>query len=358
MVRGTEETDLLQEIDRATKDQGASEQFLLGNRELELVFQQPGGSSSRRPGRGISLSVDQIIITHRGFVHLGSQCQVTLATHENTERIGLEGTVDFCRHRSGQTHQSVVRFVNKIDPRNFVATAGGIDARARDLMDLTGGVLLIEPDEAIRRFFTHILHQTRIELSMGTCVKESLEEVDIKALDAIWIDLSDAPGAASSVVEISESGFTGPIIGLVAYDEPDPPMRPESDPVQHWLRKPFTQQEVLDLLWQLPNESKKGSNGETIHSELENDPSMAELIRWYKENVHKALELIEAAEASDKREDVGRYCRMLGDTAATYGYPQVGELAGEVHHCLDVAGAADAASASLEELKAMIRRMG
>jgi len=298
--------------------------------------------------------MDQVHVRHHGFIHAGTVGQLILPTYDGTERIGLRCTMVSCTHLNGHTHETVIRFIEKIDPRNFVEIGHHGHEQSRDLMDLTGRVLLVEKDLAITRFFGHLLRQTRIELMVCAGDPKRQDTLEIEAMDAVFLSIEDMESGLSSISQIRRQGYGGPIIGIGTKAASDLDSIIKQIEVREWLFKPFTGEEALDLIWRLLASDSTATQEAGIVSTLSNDPSMTDLIRWYKNQLRDTISLIQSAEERRDKDELVRYCRMIAETAATYGYSPVGEVAIEAHRCLNCSRSADKVSTAVIRLKKMI----
>ncbi len=71
-----------------------------------------------------------------------------------------------------------------------------------------------------------------------------------------------------------------------------------------------------------------------LRSELEHDAEMRELIEFYLDELQRKVTLIEEYLAQNDAQGVEMVAHQLKGSSIGYGYPQIGESAGEVESAL------------------------
>ncbi len=121
-------------------------------------------------------------------------------------------------------------------------------------------LLLRTLSNALRDEGFHVLSSQRVTEG-GTVLKGA--EVDLMVLD---VKLPDGTGL-DLLEERRKQGYTGPVIMMTAFDNPDSERRCRQLSVDHYLRKPFDLDEMLGLIQELTrgNGIRLGADGTGSH---------------------------------------------------------------------------------------------
>lgn len=307
-------------------DRGKTQRQPYYHSGISVVIEHPSGGVAQCEVTTQELGAREITFMHRGFLHCGTLCKLSLPTLDKREKIKVEGRVVMCRYAEGGLHEVLVAFDQPINLRDFVASGAGWDAAER--AELAGCVLVIEADEALGRLMMHQLRDTALDLTVVPTLREGLNAIRIRAFDLVIVDLDDPPGPQQMVEALHSAGYRGPILGLrsaIRAKSSGGGGRPDVDTI---LQKPYKLEEFLSTLRTLLVSNTAA--GEPILSTLRDQPNMKGVISWY---VQRAKQIVEDAvrfAKADNRDGLIEQCQTLYETAAGYGFEILGQAAYDV----------------------------
>lgn len=217
---------------------------------VHLDLHHPGGSHVTVTVACRNLSRGGIGILHAGYVHPGTVCVVHLPRTTGPVSI-LPGVVVRCAHRGGMVHELGIRFDQRIDLAEYVATSEGSGLMSIERVapeKLAGRVLTIEPGEIERRIVQHFLRETGLRQTYVSNIEEAMAEAQ-GGYDVILLSTrADGPDAGQFVERLRDELVETPVIVLAS--EADAArrlagLRPLGVGV---LPKPMTQEQLLRTL--------------------------------------------------------------------------------------------------------------
>lgn len=323
----------------------------------DLTIIQPGGSRSLRPATVMKLGANFLIAQHRGYIHLGSACQVVVPTLESREQVMLAGHVTACEHVAGNTHETHLTLDSWIDPGHYLHLPDNyVQADPTgDAAGVNGDVLVIEPNEAVRRVLRHQLRGTRVETTLHAELP-SKQLGQAGSFDAALVRVDDAGSDADRVLgALRAMGVTGPVIALRTAG-PDDGQRLVARGFADVLDAPFGRGELLATLERVLRSAEQTPTG-PVHSDLPRDANTAELVDWYLEQVQLVAGGIRKAMKWADVDEVHHHCRMLAETASSYGFAGVTRQARRALSRLDTTHSIPQATDELEGLVQLCSRL-
>lgn len=215
-------TAILDQLDRLgsvddERRSSARHPFRVGGVTLGLV--DPASGKSQSPVYTRNLSAGGIALLHKGFIHAGSQCVVRLPT-KGGKPLALTGTIVCCRHIDRLIHEVCVRFDEKINLDDFMASAG-VGASAQEEEEeaegrsgpLSGRVLCIDHDGDARGAYVRPLIDAGLTIWESHSLDAGLDRIRWGRFDVV-VCASDVEGCSiRRIVErIREVGYGGLVI--------------------------------------------------------------------------------------------------------------------------------------------------
>ncbi len=167
-----------------------------------------------------NLSTGGLACIHGGFLHPGTSCHVTLQSRGRDGRT-IEAEVVRCRHIERHLHDIGIKFVEPINPGDFLIEAGPgpmFNAERVNPKDLEGTVLVAMPERTHQRVITQPFRSSEIEFLYATDGTSALSLLsETPSLVYAACNLGDMSGT-DFVRRAAEEHPTIPIV-LVAADE-------------------------------------------------------------------------------------------------------------------------------------------
>ena len=229
-------------------------------RSLAVRILQPGGSEMTTRMACRNLSKGGIGLLHRAYVHIGTNCEVTIP-HPTKGDQDYAGKVVRCLHFSGMVHEIGIAFENDIpireitcpDPMREIFAIEHVDADS-----LTGTILLVEDSEMDVKLVKHFLRGTQIRVKHAATIDEADREVrEGVGLVLCDIHLGEENGA-DFARKLNDTMANRPPIVMISADRAASTHALISKPyIKGFLAKPFSQDALLRTISEFmadPNE--------------------------------------------------------------------------------------------------------
>lgn len=319
----------------------------------------PGGGVTEAVVITRNLSATGISFIYSGFVHVGTNVQISLQRRRAGEEL-VEGVVRHCRHLSSQYHVVGVQFKTRIFPGLFLdesSLAELLDEVEVKPADLTGRVLAIDAEPANIDLLKFRLKETKIELSVANTGEAAIAKVvEMKStpFDVVIaeLDLPDMTGADLLSALRSEE-YKGPILVLTSETIPAR-LRDIMNVATAVLSKPYT---AADLHKRLGNWLQTtGTSEQPIFSELK-DAEMTTLITGYVESAHKQVVALKTAMDANDFPKVRSICLYLKGSGEGFGFGLLSTVAREALTALDASMSVSETARELRSLQSVARRL-
>ncbi|MCG8405545.1 MAG: response regulator [Phycisphaerales bacterium] len=300
-------------------DQPQAERYRYRERNIVIEIHQPGVAaiSYHCPARSISRSV--LSCLHGGYVHQATKCLVQLfTTHGNWQKI--EGRIVSCQLAEGNVHEINVKFDREIDPGLFCQSA------------VSRRVLLAEDDASAARLAMHQLKELHAEVDHAENGRVAVELALKNNYDVILMDLHmpEFSGIEATTV-LRSKGYMGIIVAFSTLSSPEERERCLAVGFDQCLSKPYTGEDMSRLL--------EFTASEPLYSSFQGDPSMAELVQAFVDELPAKVQAIQQQESEEKSQQLLLLIRTLKATAGPHGFDIISEAAGNVEKAL-IGGAA------------------
>ncbi|MEC9373008.1 MAG: Hpt domain-containing protein, partial [Planctomycetota bacterium] len=305
-----------------------------------------------------NLSSGGAAFLHGGFVHIGSEAHLTLMKRSGGFMTVI-GTVVSCRLVRGRVHEVGVSFYEKIDLDDVIDSA---EQRAvsdfvvsTEAPHLNGEVLCAAGAAPDRLLLEHHLRAAEVEPVMCEDAGKAIDRLKRQRFDVVIIDLDDPEIAGSLEAIMRET--RGAAVALLSADPAALESREDDEGVRSTLTKPWAPPELLSMVEKMLGDQPGSALGRVIHSELEEEGAMAELIRRYLEHVNESIEKINAGVEANDLEKVRTACQSLKGTASGYGFPLLSDCARKAVQALDASGSIPESIRHLHSLETLARRL-
>ncbi|MCC7145181.1 MAG: response regulator [Phycisphaeraceae bacterium] len=311
--------------------------------ELLISLLQPAGQRVTFRVMPRNLSAKGVGFVHGRYVHVGSECLVTLVNLAGMPT-NIGGVVVQCRHEEGMLHQVSVKFHNLIDLEEFVKLSDEDTKKLRselqqvelaecseqfEQLKVFGKALVIDDGSADRRLLRMWLSQ------MGLEVVEALNALEAMAaakegVDLVLLDVSSDQGKGMGIAtQIRGQRIASPIIGLSADESEEIKQNAMKAGCDAFLVKPFQPDELTNAIRQVikgANRDNKQTIG-PLRSSLAADPLMKPLIQAFvaglEEQVGKLRRALEDADVPM----LATLCHQLKGAGASHGFEEITQVA-------------------------------
>ncbi|MCP3902640.1 MAG: response regulator [Planctomycetes bacterium] len=319
--------------------------------DLPLLIEHPEGGSSCFLVFGRNISRRGISVLHGGFVHPGSTCRVLLQRVDGTP-LAAQGRVAHCRLVAGSCHEVGVRFIEEVDPMEFVRSAGPDGSTDDDepthYESINGRVIVAESFEADGLLLQHHLSLFRLEISAAKTPGAVLDTVKREQVDLVLFGLSlTADDGLRTITAIREAGCTAPVLVLTAETDPAVLDAACAAGATEIIAKPYN---VDLLIAQLRAYLGKDEPRSARHSTAVAQPGMPPLIDHYVRLVQRTADQIERQYAESEWQPLREYCRQLKGSGCGFGFQDVTVAAITLLNALDDDPLSPEARESLESL--------
>jgi CheY-like chemotaxis protein len=320
---------------------------------VHVVVEHPSGGFSRIEVLAKDLSETGMAVLHGGFLHVGSECQVILRRHDGVEET-LIAQVVRCRHVTGRIHEVGLRFRTTVNPIAFVkldASAMALEGAGVAPADLRGRVLYLDDSEVDQRLVAHHLAESAIQLVAVASCEAATAAMTAQIVDIVMCDLNlGGEDGVAAIRGMRRSGFAGPIVLVTAETDETPISNALEAGATHRLAKPFTKEQLLELMTSLHQEIGMVLPDEATYSRMERDPGMIDLIASFIDTARKLARRLESACTARDFAAARDICLTLRGSAESYGFLHLSQCAAQAVAALDAAGATHPAAAALRKL--------
>lgn len=319
----------------------------------------PGGGCTQRMVHSFDLSAGGVGILYHGYLHTGTLITVSLPKRMGGAESVL-GKVAWCRHGSGAWHGVGIKFKEPVFVRSFVNFAdwGNLSA-ATDVQpqDLVGELLSIDDRDLDQLLLKHMLSSTKLTITSVNSAEQALTELKKTQFAVVCTDLNlgvDSTSGSDLIAQMRAAGYLGPIVALSA--EGAQLERAGRDLGVSTLAKPFEQRQLFAVLSTALGVGGD-SAGEPLISELANTPGVQTLLEQFQSLMQQSMRELQQSINEQSFAKVRMVCQMIRGTATGYGFPTVSTAAAEAVKALDAGGDVGEASASLQKLQQLARRI-
>jgi CheY-like chemotaxis protein len=314
----------------------AGEVFSYRSRVM-VYLQQPGEIRSHAalvPAR--TLSRNQLTFLYGGYVHCGTPCRAQLTTCHGSWT-DVEGHVVACDYLERSVHEVTIALHRPVDPAQYTRSAARVQ------------VLVVEDCPVTRNLVSTHLHVLKASVETAGSGEEALEKVAATPYDLILMDI-ELPGmdGCETAERLRQAGFHGLIVANSALSGPENQVRCLQMGCDRFLAKPYTRQDLADLLHLLQEEP--------LYSTYNDDPTMGEVIKFFvKELGGRARSLEIAAQRKDWAwvESTARWLRGAG---TSFGFPAITEAAGRLENMVRTCGPDAPIDSALQPLLRLCRQ--
>lgn len=304
-------TDLLDRLDGAEPQSNKDvklREYAYRRKGLIVDILQPGSATPTRyavqPRR---INETELRFLHGSFLHTNTRCGIQLVTLHGTWS-NISGTVTRCRYVEENIHDICVEFSHRIDPALFCPEAG----RTR--------VLLVEEDESLARLAEY--HLSRLNADVEH-IKDSTRAPVMATqnrYDVILIDVHMGDGKGLEAVrELREQGYSQTIVDFSGHTSGDDGQESIAAGCNMLLAKPFSQDDIRELLSSLRQEP--------LFSSFYNDTAMTELINTFVQDLAERVREIEKAARAEDLEELRKLVRGVRSQGSSYGFEVLTEAA-------------------------------
>jgi hypothetical protein len=292
--------------------------FVITN--LVIHVEQSHGGVSRFEVNTQGLSARQLVYLQRAFVYQGTRCQVILPTIDR-EQVMVIGNVTDCQCVEGGRHMVTLTFLRPIDPRHFIPGLGDQNTSP----NLQGSLVVISEEEAVQRLIAHHLGDTALDLAFFKTVRLARSRLRAVPPEVVFIELREST-AQANLAALALTGYRGPVLSLSTAQIPASMWT--AGKLLH-LKPPFQPEPLLELLGTLikPDTPAADADAAPICSTLADDPKMQSLIQWYVQRTAAIVVGLQKALAGQNWELLKDSATVLIETAESYGYSTLGDLA-------------------------------
>lgn len=339
-------------IETASTSKGGEKPRPFRRSGVPVQVEHPAGGVAKFLAHTAMLWSDGISLLLPGFIYAGSTCTVVLTTQDG-ESTATRGIVTSSKHTDGLHHATDVRFLNAIDPLDYVDPTGESGNSAEvDMKCLQGRILHLDDSLVDRKLLLHCLRGTSIEVTSVSTGAEAIKAITESAFDIVMCDLNLGAGCDSVQVigELRERGFAGPLVVVTAESREAKLDPPKHAGATEFLGKPYTQDILIQLMVKLHRQIKAIAPAEMLYSTLSGQGDSNDMVLEYISATLKTARDLKAAVAADDLETVRDLCMGLKGSSAGYGFAALGVFAHETLRLLDEKNSIRAADLKLRTI--------
>lgn len=320
-----------------------------------LEITHPGGSTSAIKVVCRNISRGGVSLLHTTFIHTGSPCRVTIAKATGMPVI-LNGIIRRCTHRSGKVHELGVAFTEPIDLRQFIPPRKEQSLLSFEKVDpaaLAGKLLFIEDSPLDIKIIKHFLRDTQVRIT----VAETADAAMIAAkepYDLIICDWHLGHQKGTRVIsQLRNDGVETSVI-MISADPAGLIKDGLWDLNNAWyLAKPVQQDHLLRAMAERLILDKQASNGAIDEKEQQEGNGLAgQFVDDLRVCINKLKTALEASDIPEARQ----VCWQLKGAAPAFGFPDLGQTAGDAAAKLSKEDAQQAAPMVIKQLLAACER--
>ncbi len=332
--------DILSELDRISGPYVPTErrkyERLKYRPEKDPVIhvEHPGGTTADFRVKARNISANGLAFLHGSFIHIGTDCAVTLFTIDN-EPFLLSSRVVRCRHVQGNLHEVAVDFSQSVDLSDFLPGMRHSDKEGKMPVDgprRSSRVLFVENSIDDRELLAYWLGKLDLDFRAASDWSQACTYIGKTYFGVVIADV-DLPGMTSPqlLASLRQKGYTGPILFLAADSSTALVAKCLEGGKTPVLAKPYSFDDLTALLsrcvpWNTSAEPRRTA----LVSERWADVRMRPLILHYLRRLENGVRGVREAMASGDVKTVLGFCRVLKSSAAGYGYSLIGKLAEEL----------------------------
>jgi len=293
------------------RERRANERF--SYRTLAIVhLQEPREVAYLVPTR--NLSKGGLAILHGGFLHNGTRCMVSLITTQGAWNKGPSQVVR-CRYLEAGIHEISLRFDNEIDVTAYCA--GSIRRR----------VLLAEDDPMAARLAEFYLDRLNTDHDHAQDGGSAFDMAMENAYDLILMDMEMPVMDGFEVAQkLRENGYVGTVAAATALTQPGDRERCLAAGCDYYLRKPYTEKDLTDLLELVGKEP--------LYSSLAGDAAMAPLIDAFIASLSARVREVEEAVSANEAQQLQTLLRRLKGEGGSFGFEVISDKAAQIEAAL------------------------
>lgn len=288
-----------------------------------------------------NLSSGGVSVLHSAFLHAGTACTLELPHPVNGTQL-IEGQVVRCDHRQGMVHEIGIRFNEPIHSPEFVESDGLTDCFSMERVEpdlLQGTLVHVEASTMDQRLVAHFLRETQVRVRPAESA-EVAEGLILEGCDLVLcnLHLPDMDGP-DLLKKVREQGVKSPWITVTSDGSDEARSRVESSATNAFLAKPFDQAMLLRAVAEY---LMFGRDGGARHSTLAPDDPAVALLEAYVGELHAFASTLDESLKAEDLESTRQVCLTLKGNAATFGFGEIGRLAGTAVASIDQAGLGEA----------------
>jgi DNA-binding response OmpR family regulator len=319
---------------KARRNRRAHPQVTYKRDTIPVRIVHAGGHVTSAMMASQNISAGGILLLHSRFLHLGTECHITLQRRLGGEDV-ITGKVAWCQLLVGVAHAIGIKFQTQIFVKHYLQPDECkklLEEPTGSASDLKGKVMLVEASAIDRMLFTHCLKQTACEIITAATGAEAIEKCRTQNPQVVLcsLDLPDMTGD-HIIQKMRKDGFTGCIAVLTAETDPARLKAAMTAGSNEMVLKPYEAETLLARL----SAMMQSSSPRPIHSTLADRPEIMALIPEFIQHARITAASIHAAVAADKLVEVRSLCLGLKGTGAGYGFALLSEAANDAVKSMD-----------------------
>ncbi|MBX3379519.1 MAG: response regulator [Phycisphaeraceae bacterium] len=288
---------------------------------IRIQIDQPGGTQLLLKLACRNLSRGGISLFHTAYLHERGRCVLWLP-HPTRGEVGVFGSLARCKHRGGMVHELGVRFDRPIDAKEFVSLDAGAEIYSQERVapeQLSGSLLVVDPDEQEQRLIRHFTKGTGIRVRSCATQTEALAALREPA-DLVLVALQLADGIAAELISaVRAVGVRTPVLIITPDVSLQSRAAARAAACDGVLGKPLSCDRLLRALAEFLGANNSSASGSSIAALSTDDPA-AEVLPEFIAQLHAAAETMRGAIERDSAPECERICLMIAGTAPALGF--------------------------------------
>ena len=323
---------------------------------IAVHIKQSGGSGLDVVMAAQDIGVNGIGLLYPHFLHVGTECRVTLRRRLGGEDT-VSGTVVQCRFVGGICHAVSVKFAAPLFVKHYLEPDECdelLDQSPKDPSKLKGRVLMLDDQEIDRMLFLHYMGATGCEVVAVRTLKEAAEAATASPPQLILCDLNlDGTRGETAIANFRAAGYQGYIVVLTAESDQARLKAAIAAGANDVFFKPYDPGKLLLNLagW------LQAANGHEVHSTLADQPGTEPLIVRYIGQVKAIAAQLHSLLADANLQQVRKLCLTLKGTGSGYGFAMLSEAASDTVKVLDSSQSVEESLKELQLLLALCARL-